>query len=385
MDKLFSKLLLSALTLGAVSAGGFEIKNGFESWNDKNNTPTGNGGDWSINSAKRAGFEVLERTDKEKFSGKYSLHLKDSNKTKTNQNIFLVLGGSRIKNVAGKVVTFSVRVKQVSASKFDAVGIGISRLVGKKWTGTSVSTGSIDSGEWQLLTCRAHIPENSKLVFFNLNCAGGWGNTGEAYFDDMHITIDDGKSVEESAIEKPAAAVVKYSDPAEDTPEITAFRKSYREQAPTLEDNRQRPEIKNGTWYINGKPEFYLGVWLYNRSHTDWNGKKSNPLGIKHVAYNEPPSAELFRKMGFNSSQISAAPKLQPMAVNGVPLPKNWKQEEKRNLKFFAGFKDVPMVLDFAFGYHNSYPQKKRLELDQCLGSWHQFFPFCPEHPEGDR
>ncbi|MBO5990615.1 MAG: beta-galactosidase, partial [Lentisphaeria bacterium] len=142
---------------------------------------------------------------------------------------------------------------------------------------------------------------------------------------------------------------------------------------------------KNGTWYINGKPEFYLGVWLYNRSHTDWNGKKSNPLGIKHVAYNEPPSAELFRKMGFNSSQISAAPKLQPMAVNGVPLPKNWKQEEKRNLKFFAGFKDVPMVLDFAFGYHNSYPQKKRLELDQCLGSWHQFFPFCPEHPEGDR
>ena len=384
MNKLFNHLFLSALTLGAFSAGGFEIKNGFETWDEKNNIPTENGASWTVNAKKRAEFEIFERTAQEKFSGSWSLHLKDSNRTSTNQTISLALAGNRVKNVAGKVVKFSARVKQVSASKFNVVGIGISWLVDKKWIKSAVSTGETGSGNWQLLECRARIPENSKLVFFNLNCAGGWGSTGEAYFDDMHISIDDGKSDSEEIIKAPEKAAVKYSDPAEDTPEITSYRKSYREQAPTLEDDRLRPEIKNGTWYINGKPEFYLGVWLYNRSHTDWNAK-SNPLGIKHVAYNEPPSAELFKKMGFNSSQISAAPRLQPMAINGVKLPKNWKHDEKRNLKFFAGFKDVPMVLDFAFGYHNSYPQKKRLELDQCLGSWHQFFPFCPEHPEGDR
>ena len=378
-------VILGALTF---SVCGFEIGNGFETWDKAANAPAGNGGAWSLDSKKRAGFEIIERTNAEKYSGSWSLHLKDSNKTRTNQSLQLSLSGGRARSLAGKIVTFSAWVKQKAASKFNCVGIGISCLADKKWQKTAVSTGKTGQGDWQYLKCRIKVPDNCTLILFNLNCAGGWGNTGEAYFDDLHITANDKATAkkEPDKVQKTApAAALKYVDPKEDTPEITAYRKSYREQAPTLEDNRLRPEIKNGTWYINGKPEYYLGVWLYSRTHTDWRGKKSNPLGIRHFAYNEPPSAELFKKMGFNSSQISAAPKQQPMAVNGVPLPKNWKQAEKRDIKFFAGFKDVPMVLDFAFGYHSAYPQKKRLELDQCLGSWHQFVPFCPEHPEGDR
>ena len=377
-------LFLSVLTLCAFSAGAYEIKDGFETWDEKKNVPIDNKASWSINPKNKSQFEVFERTSEEKFSGKYSLHLKDSNRSSTNQSIFLVLSGSRLKSVAGKIVMFSARVKQVSASKFNVVGIGISCAVGKKWVKSFASTGKTGAGDWQLLKCRIKIPEDARLVFFNLNCAGGWGSTGEAYFDDLHIRLSQEEKDADDIVSPPAAAKVQYNDPSDDTPEITAFRKSYREQAPAEEDNRMRPEIRNGTWYINGKPEYYLGVWLYNRTHTDW-GKNRNPLKIKHVAYNKAPSAELFEIMGFNSSQISAAPRIQAMAVNGVKLPKNWKRQDEDNLKFFRGFKDVPMVLDFAFGYHNSYSKEKRTELDQRLGSWHQFVPFCPEHPEGDK
>ena len=377
--------LLCTALLGA-SVSGFEIKNGFEEWDSKRNYPAAKRGTWQINKRDNSGFDLLERSNTVVRSGKWSLHLKDSSKARQNQTLSLVFYGKQTREAAGKLLTFSAWVKQVSASKFNAVGIGISSLKDNKWSKSAVSTGITGSGDWQLLKCSMKVPENCTLLFFNLNCAGGWGNTGEAYFDDMSVTITSPtEAASDEVIDlKKNAAQVKQSDPASDTPEITAYRKSYREQAPALEDNRVRPEIKNGTWYINGKPEFYLGAWLYSRSHTDW-GPKSNPLKIEHFAYNEPPSAELFEKMGFNSSQISAAPKQQPMAVNGVPLPKNWKLDEKRNVKFFAGFKDVPMVLDFAFGYHHSYPKNKQLELDQCLGSWHQFFPFCPEHPEGDK
>ena len=110
------------------------------------------------------------------------------------------LAGSRARVLAGKIITFSAYVKQVSASKFNCVGVGVSCLADKKWYKSSVSTGKTDAGEWQLLQCRLKIPENVTLIFFNLNCAGGWGNTGEAYFDDLHVTVSD-KEIEES---KPA-------------------------------------------------------------------------------------------------------------------------------------------------------------------------------------
>ena len=50
---------------------------------------------------------------------------------------------------------------------------------------------------------------------------------------------------------------------------------------------------------------------------------------------------------------------------------------------YFARFGDLPMVMDFAFGYNKQYPSDLSRILNQYMDAWHAFVPFCPEHPEG--
>ena len=151
-----------------------------------------------------------------------------------------------------------------------------------------------------------------------------------------------------------------------------------------------RPEIRNGTWYVGDRPEFYMGVWLYN-SDMQW-GAKANPLGIDHPAYTTPPGEELFRSLGFNSSQISSAHSQIGAVLRGFPLPrgknanhKGWRDVDADISRFFKRFGDMPMVLDFAFGYSGMYSEEaKRLLGQRKAGSvWHEFVPFCPHVPEG--
>ena len=168
------------------------------------------------------------------------------------------------------------------------------------------------------------------------------------------------------------------------TPREQAYKRSYEEQPPVTDDGNleKRPEIRNGTWYVNGKPEYYLGVWLYNRVR-EW-GKGSNPLKIDHIAYTERPGTNNFPQLGFNSSQLSCAHADIGRILHGARPRRDVDEFEREMLEFYRGFGDMPFVVDFAFGYDNIYPKPVRIALDQRRFDWHNFIPLCPEDPEGD-
>ena len=167
--------------------------------------------------------------------------------------------------------------------------------------------------------------------------------------------------------------------------ELRNFLEIYQKKSVWNNDHFERPDIQKGTFYERGEPVFYVGPWIYNRIKTDW-GPHSNPLQIKHIAYTTPPSKKLFDAMGFNSTQISAAWTLPGHAAFGLPVPMDLAEKAKEISQFFRGFEGVPLVLDFAFSDADSLkkddPQKYQ-ELNQRNPYWHEFIPFCPEHPEG--
>ena len=181
-----------------------------------------------------------------------------------------------------------------------------------------------------------------------------------------------------------------------DTPEEAALRARAREQKPVEDDGFVRPEIRNGTWYMNGRPVFWVGPWLGNRMSRNFGSPKTNPLGIRHRAYNESPSKELWDDLGFNSAQVSSAPGRDGRVEHGFPYPDvtkaksrlhpnawtaaEWEQEVD---DYYRRFKGMPMVVDFAFGYTDCYTEGDFARFGQKTDAWHHFIPFCPESPEG--
>ena len=519
---------------------------GFESWNEKENLPSV-AWRWTLPKNRQKAFERFERSDKEKHSGNYSLHLKDSDKGPVNHTIGFIIGGKEAeqKKLGGKILHFSAWVKQVSASNAGVVGIGFYVVGHDRKVYTSSAT--IDSSgptDWGLLQTKLKLPEHPSLIFASFWCANGFNNTGEAYFDDVVLTVSppakgesaaepprpvaeapkgeidagtpwisfhpaprswkyhawggfrykdspsttrdiqlkmtsptspwggisigtnlldrrydlsplpekdlslcfqlsrnlkvqvglsgrkkiivqngvkmkngqyryqlpltslprDGKSnsVSELALQFPESLppgeltisdlsiVSTQKAPAPQfavSAETEAYRKECEEPKVVTQDSYLRPEIRNGTWFFQGKFEFYLGPWIYNQTRTDWN-KNANPLKIDHIAYRKGPCKEVFDFMGFNSAQISAAHTLPGIALYGLPVPANFRKTEQEIASYFKGFREIPMVLDFAFGFHEALrldDPRKHKELDQRNGEWHAFIPFCPEHPEGDR
>ncbi len=361
--------------LASVSGANLWNSPGFEEWNAKKGLPTEFG--WKLPGKGSKAFAVFERSETEKHSGRYSLHLKDTDDGKENQCFGMILAGEQARKLSGGMLRFSAWIKQVSASSPGNVGIGlyIQTKSGKTFKRT-LGTGTTGQTDWIPLELKTRLPDDVSVVFALLNCATGWGGTGEAFFDDIRLTIDGGKT-QKKRFRAPES---RY---AIESPETLAFREGYRLEKSVDRDERPRPEIRNGTWYFNGKPRFQLGVFIGNRTDINWN-PRSNRLQMKHFAYTMPPSKLLCDKMGFNSVQISAAHALPAIALHGFPLPKTWKADERHIGEFFSGFRDLPLVLDFAFGYAKEFPAEKRRELDQQNGKWHEFMPLCPEHPEGD-
>ncbi|MDD3155389.1 MAG: hypothetical protein PHS41_11020, partial [Victivallaceae bacterium] len=174
----------------------------------------------------------------------------------------------------------------------------------------------------------------------------------------------------------------RLSDPGD----VKKMIASYTDPAVVTEDSFQRPSIDRGTWVLNGKYHFFQGPWIYPR-HDDW-GPHANPLKIQHIAYNEPPGKAVFDAVGFNSAQISGAHPMPGQVRHGLPVPVTYLQTEKKIADYYKLFQGMPLVLDFAFGYNfalKQYEPEKYKRLDQKCGGWHEFIPFCPEDPEGDR
>lgn len=171
------------------------------------------------------------------------------------------------------------------------------------------------------------------------------------------------------------------------SPEAEAYRKSYLTDMVFTEDGWKRPEIRNGTWYMDGKPHLFLGMWVGRRRKFGWE-INDNPLKIPHVAYNVGPGKLVWNIMEFNSAQISAAHTQPGQAMYGLPLAEDYKQYEADMTDYFNAFADIPMAMDFAFGFKDALAADNPIlhkELDQRMGSWHSFIPYCPEHPDGDR
>lgn len=385
-----------ALVFAASAAGAANLlpDGGFEKWNAAKGQPGGPDWRWSFSQPGTNGFSVCELSESERHGGRTSLHLKDRNGGSFNHNLSYQFSKEELKAMAGKTVRASAWIKQVFASNPPFVGIA---LTATGEDGKSVErhngTGTTGATGWVNVHVKVKMPENPKSARLRFDCAQGFGNVGEMYVDDVVVSSDPADHPKPTLRPPSADSLHAFElpDPG-DTPEEAAYRKSLREQPPRGEDGRARPEIRNGTWYFGGKPEFYLGVWLYN-ADKQW-GPKCNPLGIDHPAYKEPPSKELFEQMGFNSSQISSAHGSIGAAVRGLPLThkkhhwqKDWKDEDKDIARFFGRFGDMPMVMDFAFGYNEKYPASAQRLLSQrkAGSSWHSFVPFCPHSPEGWR
>lgn len=547
MKKKLIAALLGSMAIALCGAEKNLYENpGFESWNTKDDLPSA-AWRWTLPKNRQKAFELFERSDKEKHSGRYSLHLKDSDNGPLNHTLGFIIGEKEAERLelGGKILYFSAWIKQISASRAGVVGIGLYAIGADKKRLTSNAV--IDTAgptDWGRVRTKLKLPEKPSLIIASLWCANGFGNTGEACFDDIVLTVNPDpqlKSIPEPPqpiapaakksissgspyisfypappswnirlwgglqfkerpgttkdiqlkISKPASRWggisigTKYLDrqydlstvPADqlsvsfrlsqnvpvqvglsgrnkitirqgskekdgmfryeiplasfqrsneqntvsevslqfpeslkpgelaisglaiDTaqkvpapkfsvpPEAEAYRKECELPELVTNDSHSRPEIKNGTWYLNGKPQFYIGPWIYNRKATDWH-KNANPLNIDHIGYKVGPNKEVFDFMGFNSAQISAAHTLPGQVLYGLPVPADYRKTEKEIAEYFTGFQSIPLVLDFAFGYHEAVkaddPQKYR-ELDQRNGKWHAFIPFCPEHPEGDR
>ncbi len=394
MKQMVLGLALAVAGMGA-QAVNLLPEGGFERWDAEHDRPVGADWRWGTFHRGTNGFTVCELDRNVKHSGESSLHLKDANSRSLNHSMWYILSEGELRKYAGKILRASAWIKPVSASHPPEVGIALSFSdAQKRRYGAMNGPGLTGPGDWMNVQVKLRVPEDAKLGRFWIHCSSGFGNTAEFYIDDVVISPDVADHPRPTLLRPDKEEAHSYELPVcEDTPEEAAYRKGWREMPPKEEDGLVRPEIRNGTWYVNGHPEYYLGVWLYPRTHIDWN-KGANPLNIDHIAYKQPPSKEVFDFMGFNSSQISAARGDIGSIVRGFPLKRkekpwqrDWKDEEREISEYFPRFEGMPLVMDFAFGYNNSYSAEARKVLDQCKCGhcWHAFVPFCPHRPEGWR
>lgn len=384
-------LLSTALLLAAVN---FFPNPGFETWDVASGYPTADSGRWRVQHAGEKGFTELNQSSSERHSGEFSMHIRDANAGSLNHTLTYQLGSDCAKACRGKVLRASCWIKVISSSSDRLLNITLSAGGGrsKERATSAISPVAFGTNGWVRVTTKIRVPADAAMASLTFNCLNGFGGTGEAYFDDVIVSLDPKEHGFAGYVPAKSRALhdLKWMPSVVDTEEEAAYRHGYRHQAPQEEDGRARPDITGGNFTVDGKPQHYLGVWIYNRTRIDW---PNNALGIDHIAYKEPPGKKVFDYMGFNSAQISAAHSQIGAVVRGFPLLKPTKSWDKRDWKvdeadigeYFRRFEDIPMTLDFAFGYHSQYPKEMHAKLDQHLESWHAFVPFCPECPEGDR
>lgn len=325
-------------------------------------------------------------------AGAAELHLVDDDTGRTNSNVTYQVERGEVDRVRGRVVHLQGQVKQVRIGGGNGIGftLWVRRACGRPGAARRIGTGTVGPTPWADLRLSLRISDDADAIGVAFDCANGWGNTGEAWFRNVVLTDDPAelprpKELAPSAfVEDELAAFT----PTNDTPAMAEYRKSYVEQPPTEEDGKARPQIRNGTWYLNGRPVFFTGPWI-----ADWIDF-GNPLGIDNVCYAEPGSPASFAFAGFDSAQISAAPARYGALLQGLEIDrwrKPWEPDfaarETRFAKYCADFGEKPLVLDFAFGHVGMLPKDVRRKADQKkLGTvWHQFVPLCPESPEGRR
>ncbi|MDD3153865.1 MAG: beta-galactosidase [Victivallaceae bacterium] len=153
--------------------------------------------------------------------------------------------------------------------------------------------------------------------------------------------------------------------------------------------SRKIPEIKNGTYYLDNRPVFLLGPFFDNLTMSrDFRSHAKRPvMGNRDWYWNVFDQATA-KKLGFNSIQLSSAQCIPMELLLKFPIrvsPVSFAMEKP----FFTGLGSMPAVMDFAWIYITAVELRDEKsmppEVFQQNTDWHQFIPFCPEHPMGDR
>ncbi len=165
---------------------------------------------------------------------------------------------------------------------------------------------------------------------------------------------------------------------------------------PEIVDRFTRPEIKNGTFYVGGKPVFMLGV---NDSQNFWEFGKFNaePPFAPNDVFTDLMSRETAGKMGFNSLHVptsarqTADPYLAELALTpeqadelfGLGYPQHWS-ERARHRSRIAG---IPLIVDYSalhlFTMANQRERIKKAGYPAELYHDGGFMPYVPELPIG--
>ncbi len=202
---LFSALLLLLPGMGAAAEGENLFPNpGFETWNTALDLPGDVQWQWTFRDQNlgRKSFSILERSAAEAAGGKYSLHLKDENSGRTVSGF-----GWRVPQAerhAGKILDFSIRVKQVRAGRPNTVGVLAVALTRGKAVHAEAFVPTAEPTGWETLKLRLALPSDLQGLCLYLMCSHHFHTTAEAYFDDAVLTFRN----PESAMKDPVPATV---------------------------------------------------------------------------------------------------------------------------------------------------------------------------------
>lgn len=175
-------LLLCCSSLTAQEEAIFQT--GFEVWD----TDSGSPGDYVWKRVDGTELDIFRLSSEEKHGGESSLHLEDTSAGNANNIIFHRLSRQIQDKVKGKILRVSGWIKQQSASRPGTFTIGIAYIrdgyqsfaAGPQVTGAT---------PWSEYSVSVPIPEDITDLRVAINCCLGFGNTGEAYFDDIRVEV----------------------------------------------------------------------------------------------------------------------------------------------------------------------------------------------------
>ena len=150
-------------------------------------------------------------------------------------------------------------------------------------------------------------------------------------------------------------------------------------------DQYQRPEIRNGTFYLHGKPVFMLGPWVDDISLKADFGPGSTRECMRGTIYDQMFGSSVAAELGMNSLQLSAAARYPYLRKLNFPWGKRQLEDAEALAQMFRGLNGMPFIQDYAWinGIAGMLKAENPAsdELMQKNPGWHEFIPLCPEHP----
>lgn len=363
----------------------------FEEGGQKAQWPLVPGGTWGAEKLKnelgKPLFAFFGPSDSCAHTGNRSFHIKDEHGGGYNNNIGCALPKSVAKALAGKGLKLSAWVKLVDKNVQGDVGIGVRvecRESPVVFAAADFPRDKRNTDGFVKLSCYLKVPRDAEQVTVLFRCANGWYGRGEAFYDDIELSVIPIESVPETAAEREK----RLRKPFVPNRAAMAWAEKWTAPRTFTDDGRRRPSVRGGNLVLPDGSFFYpVGPWIHPSSDRDWNEKAIKRHGIDHPAYTLPPGKCAFESVGCNSVHVSGAPEELGAAASGYAQDEKKVAEKARHYReTWAGFEDYYTTVDFAFGYRDLMKSRNPDLVDrieQRRSGWHSFIPFCPESKEG--